>query len=136
MSEPKQPSEISPLSIPGVPESERAAATAAGADRFAQLEEESLSQGLSENELKRQATLNEHGRSERFRDQFERLAVVALWLTALALAAIGVVWMAHLILPERWRWLSSDDLTHIQSIVTAGLLVGIVGSHFRKRLGE
>jgi hypothetical protein len=33
------------------------------------------------------------------------------------------------------RWLSAEDLSHIQSIVTAGLLVGVVGNHFKKRLG-
>lgn len=137
MSEHPLQSDVAGLTIPGVPESERLASSGpVQSTDFAQLEIESLTQGLSEDELRRRATNNEHNRSERFRDQFETLTIIALWAAALAIAAIGIVWIAHLLLPERRRWLSAEDLTHIQSIVTAGLLVGIVGSHFRKRLGD
>lgn len=137
MSEHLPQGDVAGPTIPGVPESERLASSGpAQATDFAQLEIESLTQGLSEDELRRRATHSEHNRSERFRDQFETLAIIGLWAVSLAVAAMGVVWIAHLILPLRWRWLSSEDLTHIQSIVTAGLLVGIVGSHFRKRLGS
>lgn len=67
---------------------------------------------------------------------FENLAIVALWLSAVVIAACGLIWLAHMVLPEKWRWLAKDDVSHLQSIVTAGLLVGVIGNHFKKRLGK
>ncbi len=48
---------------------------------------------------------------------------------------VGAVWLWHMGAPEKWRWLKSDDVSHLQSIMTAGLLVGVIGNHFKKRMG-
>ena len=90
---------------------------------------------MSAEEIQKDAEVREHGRNQRFREQFEWLAIASLWVSAVAILLVGGVWFWHLLLPERWRWLKPDDVSHLQSIVTAGLLVGVIGNHFRKRLG-
>lgn len=101
----------------------------------AQREAATLSRGKSRKELEEDAFRAEFGRSERFRNQFENLAIFALWGASVSVAVTSFIWLAHMIMPASWRWLTGEDLSHIQSIVTAGLLVGVIGNHFKKRLG-
>lgn len=122
--------------IPGLPESEIVLANQSEQADSASLEAITLSGGLSRGELEKQALFAEHGRNEKFRNHFENLAIIALWLSAVVIAACGLIWLAHMVLPEKWRWLAKDDVSHLQSIVTAGLLVGVIGNHFKKRLGK
>lgn len=122
--------------IPGLPESEIVLANQNEQADPANLEAIALSGGLSRGELEKLALVAEHGRNEKFRNQFEILAIIALWLSALVIAACGLIWVAHMVLPEGCRWLSKDEVSHLQSIVTAGLLVGVIGNHFKKRLGK
>lgn len=119
--------------IPGIPEAE--ALVASRVEAQAQAEDESFSQGLTPEELERDAARREHGRNQRFRSNFENLAIVAMWILAIFVLAVGAVWLWHLVAPSSRRWLSVEDVSHLQSVVTAGLLVGVVGNHFKKRLG-
>lgn len=124
--------------IPGLPETEALAAgdTTASPDvAKAFLEAASLSAGKSPDQLASDAAFKEHDRNQRFRDHFEMLAIFALWASAFAICGIGAVWAWHLVAAPRLRWLSTEDISHLQSIVTAGLLVGVIGNHFKKRLG-
>jgi hypothetical protein len=126
-----------PLSvIPAIPETEARAAEQVGgaASSLAWKENELLSENLSPDELAKQAQRAEHGRSQRFKNHFELMAIGALWLSAGAIAIIGAIWIAHMIFPAKWRWLTTEDISHLQSIATAGLLVGVIGNHFKKRL--
>lgn len=63
------------------------------------------------------------------------IAICALWMAASAIAGVGGVWLWHMAAPPCWRWLSGEDVSHLQSIMTAGLLVGVIGNHFKKRMG-
>jgi len=123
--------------IPSLPQSEENAALGVPASLIdpAQQEAASLSSGLSRKQLEERAEIAEHGRSERFRNHFENLAIVTLWIAALSVIGLAIVWFWHLIMPSSYRWLNTEDISHIQSIVTAGLLVGVIGKHFKKRLG-
>lgn len=120
--------------IPGLPQQESAAA--AGPTGKAADEEAVINSGLSTDELARQAAEQEHHRDQRFRDAFELVAIAALHLSYMALATIALVWALHLVLPDRLRWLSSAELNHVQTLLTAGVLVGVIGGHFKKRLSD
>ena len=122
--------------IPGLPAVEaEAAADGSNEGDYAQREAAYLSTGRTRAQMAAEAEVNNHDRNERFRNHFERLAIFALWASMLSLGVVGLVWLAHMILPPCYRWLSTEDVSHIQSIITAGLLVGLVGNHFKKRLG-
>lgn len=121
--------------IPGVPQQEQAAASDTASTEQAYDELEQLSRNATPEELQREAQRNEHDRNQRFRGHFENIAICALWAAAVAITLVGGIWLWHMAAPIKWRWLSGEDVSHLQSIVTAGLLVGVIGNHFKKRLG-
>lgn len=121
--------------IPDIPAAETAAALDPAASAQSRAEEELLSQNATPEELERDAARQEHGRNQRFRHHFEYIAIGALYVAAIAILGIGGVWLWHMAAPTRLRWLSQEDVSHLQSIMTAGLLVGVIGNHFKKRMG-
>jgi hypothetical protein len=124
-----------PPQIPGLPDVELAASGSAVSLKNAFAEEASLSRGATPEELAQDAQEKEHHRNQRFRHHFELIAIVALWIAAAAITLIGGIWLWHMGAPARWRWLTGEDVSHLQSIMTAGLLVGVIGNHFKKRIG-
>lgn len=121
--------------IPGIPPAEQAASGESASIERAWAEAELLSRNATPEELERDAAQREHDRNQRFRHHFEKIAIVALWVAAFAIAAVGAIWIWHMAAPERLRWLKGEDVSHLQSIMTAGLLVGVIGNHFKKRMG-
>lgn len=91
---------------------------------------------MTDEQLARRAAHLEDDRQQRFRDAFEVIAICALYLTYFTLSVMALTWAVHLILPRELRWLEAEDLTHIQTLLTAGVLVGVAGNHFKKRLGD
>ncbi len=115
---------------------EKVTAAAAGSDTKAQKEEAQFGSKRSAEQLAEDAAELEHGRTQRFRDAFEHVAIGALLVGGCIILALAVIWALHLVLPANKRWLTAEDLTHIQTLLTAGVLVGVVSSHFKKRLGD
>jgi hypothetical protein len=115
---------------------EKARSAAAGSDNKAQKEEDQLGSKRTPEQLASDAAELEHGRTQRFRDAFEHMAIGALIVGTITILVLAVIWALHLVLSPRMRWLSPEDLTHIQTLLTAGVLVGVVSSHFKKRLGD
>lgn len=98
---------------------------------MATLEVASLQQGKSREQLKQEA---EDGRTERFRQHFECIAIGAVWIAAFALLIMSGIWLWHLMAPQCMRWLEDKDLWTMQTILTAGALLTVVSGHFKKRL--
>lgn len=115
---------------------EKVTAAAAGSDTKAQKEEDQFGSKRSAEQLAEDAAELEHGRTQRFRDAFEHVAIGALFVGGCIILVLAAVWALHLVLPADKRWLTAEDLTHIQTLLTAGVLVGVVSSHFKKRLGD
>ena len=99
-------------------------------------EAKQLGSGLSAEKLKRQSEENEADRTERFRDHFERLAIVTLYVVWACLVIVGVAWVYHLLAPPEWMLLPEKKVRQLQNIVTGGLLIGIAGGHLKRRLGS
>lgn len=121
--------------IPGLPPTELAASISRTSVERAVAEEESLSQKATPEELQKDADRREHDRNQQFRHHFELIAIGALYIGATAITGVGGVWLWHMAAPQSWRWLAGEDISHLQSIMTAGLLVGVIGNHFKKRVG-
>lgn len=128
-------SSVSTPQIPGLPPAEQAASSEVASVEQAWAEAEFLSRNVSPEELQRDADQREHHRNQRFRHHFELIAICALWVAALAVTSVGGIWLWHMAAPTNYRWLNGEDVSHLQSIMTAGLLVGVIGNHFKKRIG-
>lgn len=121
------------LKIPPVSASEKSAAGQAD-DSQSDHEVKQLSSGKSQEEIEAAARENEAARSEKFRDNFELMAILTLWIVWLVIVSLGLVWVYHLIAPPDWSQLPDAQVRNIQSIITGGVLAGIAGSHLKKRL--
>lgn len=120
--------------IPRIPTAELAAdVSPEGAPDLGLEEAVSLGRGLSKRDLAKEADEAEHDRSERFRNHFERVAIWGLYLGALALLAGSGVWFWHIVTP--WHFLEPDQLSHLQNLVTGGVLVSVGTNYMKKRLG-
>lgn len=104
---------------------------AANTDSKSAAESKQLSSGKSEDALRKEAE-----RTERFRDHFERLSLVTLYLVWAVLMILGAVWIYHLIAPPSWHRLPDEQVRNIQSIVTGGFLAGLASGHLKRRLSN
>lgn len=109
-----------------------------------------LSRKKSLAQLREEAEAEDHRRGEKFKDHFETLAIVAMYIMFMALSIFGIVWVLHIVLPETckpffylWgtyyclcRWLTPDQTMIVQDIVTGGLIAGLLADHFRRRIGR
>lgn len=120
--------------IPGIPESERDAIQDVNGQSDALAENIQLTSGRSIDDLAQEARSNEHGRNEKFRDHFEKIAIASLYVLFGYLFFAGTVWLLHIILSPKCRWLSPEEVAHLQSILSAGIVIGVVGNHYKKRL--
>jgi hypothetical protein len=93
-----------------------------------------LSRGKTARELKKEAEQKDHDRSQTFKDHFETISLIYLWLAAFALLLAAGTWIWHLIAPDTWHFLKSEQQTKLQSFLTGGIIVGVVSGHLKKRL--
>ncbi|WP_281300582.1 MULTISPECIES: hypothetical protein [unclassified Iodidimonas] len=99
------------------------------------LEAETLSQGLDEKEIKRRAAENEHHRNEKFRDHFEYVAILVLWVFTIIIIGMVLTWAYHTLFSCRWHWLSTSQLEVIKSLSIGGIIASLGVGHIKKRLG-
>ncbi len=57
---------------------------------------------------------------------FKWIIPIAIGLAFLGFSAVLGVYVAHLIMPERLRWLSPDELQHIHSMIFSSVVGGAV----------
>lgn len=107
----------------------------------AKKEDELFKGGEPVDVLEREANEKEAKRQQTFLAHFESVNICAMWAVAVAMAVLGVTWLAHMVLPAKCegyihvcRWLEPDEITVIQDILTGGLIAGLVADHFRRRL--
>jgi hypothetical protein len=64
--------------------------------------------------------------SRRIHEVFSWIVPIAISLTFLFFVIVLGVYVAHLILPLRLRWLTSDELQHIHNMIFSGVVGGAV----------
>lgn len=115
-------------------EEESALRSDPGSDPQSVQETKQLSSGLPADEIERRSKEREAERTERFREHFERLAVWTLYVVWMVLCALLLVWVYHLVAPPSFWRLPDEQVGHIQSILTGGLLTNLAGGHLKRRL--
>lgn len=116
---------------------DRESAKGGGAfDQRAANEAKQLSSGKSSEEIRDDAEKAEAVRTEAFRNHFERLAIVSLYLVWLAIVSVGLTWIYHLLAPECWPRLPVSRLDTIQAVLTGGVIAGIASGHMKRRLNH
>jgi len=64
--------------------------------------------------------------------------LIILFLVVFALLFLGSLgsWALHYLLPERWHWLTPDQLSKIQSVLFSGGMGGVLSLVARKQLSK
>ena len=105
-----------------------------GSDDMSDSEAQQLSKNKSADDLRKEAEKSEFKRNEGFKQHFGIITVVALYAMALGVLLFGFTWAWHILAPHCMHWLEPDELGRIQSIVTGGVLAGLIADQFRKRM--
>jgi len=103
-------------------------------DQKAIEESKQFGSGKTEEQLKKETRENEHNRTERFRGHFNSITIMALWAMAIGVLAFALTWSLHVILPENFHWLTTEQVARIQNVFTGGVLAGLIADQFRKRV--
>jgi len=114
------------------------AGLASDTDSKAEQEAQQLASGKSVKTLSDEAEENEHRRDQRFKDHFELISLIALWLIAGAILVSAGIWLLHMLAPAEptcWRWLTDEQVQSLQNALTGIVLVGVLADHFKKRIG-
>ena len=119
--------------IPATVDTEPTVTTVAGVLDDAQLEAQQLNRGLDRRDIKKEAEEKDHDRSEKFKDHFELIAVVTVWLLFFIFVAFGLTWAWHLLAPK-WGWLTKEQREAIQGLLTGGVIVGLIADHVKRRM--
>lgn len=117
------------------PEEEAAAAID---DGKAAQEAQQLASGKSATALAGEAAENEHKRDQRFKDHFELISLICLWLVAAGIFLAAAIWLLHMVAPPEptcLRWLTDAQVQSLQNALTGIVLVGVLADHFKKRIG-
>lgn len=94
-----------------------------------------LSRNLTSDEIANHAENLEHSRNQKFRDNFEKIALCGLWLFAAVIYGAGLSWFYHVVLPESVHWLNADSVARLQNILTGGIVAAVAGGHLKRRIG-
>ena len=75
---------------------------------------------------------NAHRRGERFREIFST-GMQSLFVTMIAITIIAVLVVAwHHLTPEKYAWLSEDQLQQIRTFLFSGAVISAVSSHIQR----
>jgi hypothetical protein len=128
---------------PGAAEAEEALVDSGSEDPAAK-EAAQLSRGVDSRNLEREAREKEHDRGQAFKDHFELVSIVMLYILFAGFILLSAIWVAHLILPEKaaagWPpylhgWLTEGQLDKITGVLAGGIIAGLVADHFKRRMG-
>ncbi|MDK1377079.1 MULTISPECIES: hypothetical protein [unclassified Sinorhizobium] len=98
-------------------------------------EAELLGSNLTAEQIKRRAEANEANRNEKFRNHFEKIAILSLWGFFVLFTGLISAWFWHYLAPVAWHWLTAEQLTKVQTLATGGIVATIAAGHLKKRLG-
>lgn len=107
----------------------------AGQDDDAMREAVQLSRGRTSRDIAAEARNREHDRTEVFRDHFELIAIITLYVVAACLAILLFCWLAHIVLPQRCQWMSKEQIGKVQGLVTGSVIARFALGHLKRRIG-
>jgi len=85
---------------------------------------------LSNQELFHKYKDGEHG--IHFNHHIYIIASGGMYVGGALLIILGIVWCAHLVLPEHLRWLSELEVHGIERLLFSSVIISIAGRYFRK----
>lgn len=86
-------------------------------------------------DLSKERAEAEHDRVERFHHHLSTGMIVGLWISMIALCAMGISWAYHMVTPDRWHYLSQPQLGDIKTILFSGGVGAFVAGYLKRLSG-
>lgn len=87
-------------------------------------------QTVSAAELEEAAKRRNHHRSQTLLDVIHVSLCCMVWIAALCIISMGVVWVLHIVTP--WGWLCPSQLDTIKNTLFSGAIGGLIADRLRK----
>lgn len=94
-----------------------------------------FAEAASEGDWKKDAAKQEHHRTQRFRDHFDRMVVGTMWVIVVGFWLLAIIWGINLIAGSH-AWLDKDQMYNLQGLLTGGLLLGLLTKHIERRVED
>lgn len=91
-------------------------------------------QRIADGDYEENGRWNDFRRAQRFKETLHWIAIVGICVFALILLAAIVSFFIHMLLPERFHYLSANQLSSINTFITSGVVVGLVQNYIRKHI--
>jgi hypothetical protein len=88
----------------------------------------------NDDDLETVSKRNEHGRKEKIKDLLNQGALIILGFAILGVLIAGMVFVWHLLSPDNWHWLSSEELRELRSTLSTIILSSAVTGYAASQL--
>ncbi len=78
--------------------------------------------------------IRDYLRAENLRNILHWLVVGGVVITGLLLISGIVIWALHVLLPVHWHWLTPEQISEIQKIMSSALLAMVISDYSKKYL--
>lgn len=80
--------------------------------------------------------LKRNKRQEEMESISHRITIFILWAVIITLTITGLLRISHLVLPDKWRWLTTEQLTSIDEFFVHGTIGAILFEFLKKKLSK
>lgn len=89
---------------------------------------------IEEGRLKAKALKSEHSRKEVLRNFFLYAASIFIIAGILIMLAIVITWAVHLLAPDEFHWLTQEQISELQKVLSGSLIAVIASDYIKKYL--
>lgn len=75
---------------------------------------------------------SDHNRHERVRNVINWIFVCFISIVSVVATGVISIRLAHLALPDKWHWLTNEQLQGIDKLFFSGAIGALIVSHFKK----
>ncbi|AKA46374.1 TPA: hypothetical protein ACPQYX_000317 [Haemophilus influenzae] len=87
-------------------------------------------------ELRKSAKQGEHNRDQTFRNHVNIIALIGLWGVVVAVILCGFVYLYHMLSPECWHFLNTQQLETIRTFVVTAILSSSLTNYANRHIDE
>ena len=87
-------------------------------------------------ELKRSAKQGEHNRDQTFKNHVNLVTLIGLWGVVIAVILCGIFYLYHMLSPESWQFLSTQQLETIRTFVVTAILSSSLTNYANRHIDE
>lgn len=82
-------------------------------------------ESFANEDLDKTAKINDHNRKERFKNHLGTAALIIFWIIVVSFSIMALIWVYHLISPEKMHFLTPLQIDKLQTILFSAAVIKI-----------